>query len=74
MTPNRVRDLLVQQRTMLVNGLRGHLAEFGVVASRGIQKVKDWLYRKGLGCRPGAAKDRSPPRADLQRRYQASDF
>jgi transposase len=36
-----VRDLLVRQRTMLVNALRGHLAEFGIVASRGIQKVEE---------------------------------
>lgn len=36
-----VRDLLVRQRTMLVNALRGHLAEFGIVAPRGIEKVED---------------------------------
>jgi transposase len=36
-----VRDLLVRQRTMLVNAVRGHLAEFGIVASRGIQKVEE---------------------------------
>ena len=31
----RVRELLLKQRTMLVNALRGHLAEFGKVAPRG---------------------------------------
>lgn len=31
----RVRDLLVGQRTQAINALRGHLAEFGVVAPRG---------------------------------------
>jgi transposase len=36
-----VRDLLVRQRTMLANALRGHLAEFGIVAPRGIQKVDE---------------------------------
>jgi transposase len=36
-----VRDLLVRHRTMLVNALRGHLAEFGIVAPRGIQKVDE---------------------------------
>lgn len=35
-----VRDLLVRQRTMLVNALRGHLAEFGIVAPRGLHKVE----------------------------------
>ena len=38
-----VRDLLVRQRTMLVNALRGHLAEFGIVAPRGIQKVEELI-------------------------------
>ena len=30
-----VRDLLVRQRTQAINALRGHLAEFGLVAPRG---------------------------------------
>ena len=32
---HRVRDLLVGQRTALVNALRAHMAEFGLVAARG---------------------------------------
>jgi transposase len=32
---HKVRDLLVRQRTMLINALRGHLAEFGIIATRG---------------------------------------
>jgi transposase len=31
----RTRDLFVRQRTQTINALRGHLAEFGLVASRG---------------------------------------
>jgi transposase len=31
----RARDLLVRQRTQIINALRGHLAEFGVVAPKG---------------------------------------
>jgi transposase len=31
----RTRDLLVRQRTQLINALRGHLAEFGYVAAKG---------------------------------------
>ena len=31
----RTRDLLVRQRTQMINALRGHLAEFGVVAPQG---------------------------------------
>src|SRR5215475_15141595 len=36
----RTRDLLVRQRTQLVNALRGHLAEHGIVAAYGLAKVK----------------------------------
>ena len=31
----RTRDLLVRQRTQMINPLQGHLAEFGVVAPQG---------------------------------------
>jgi transposase len=31
----RTRDLLVRQRTQTINALRGHLAEYGVVAPAG---------------------------------------
>ena len=36
----RTRDILVRQRTQLVNALRGHLAEHGIVAAQGLAKVK----------------------------------
>jgi transposase len=32
---HRARELLVRQRTMVINALRGHLAEFGVHAAQG---------------------------------------
>jgi transposase len=38
---HRTRDLLVRQRTMLVNSLRGHLAEFGLIAPQGIWRLRD---------------------------------
>jgi len=38
---HRSRDLLIRQRTMLVNALRGHMAELGIVAPRGIWRVKE---------------------------------
>ena len=37
---HRSRELLVRQRTMLVNAIRAHMAEFGIVAPQGIQRVK----------------------------------
>jgi transposase len=40
---HRSRDLLVGQRTALVNALRGHLAELGIVTAKGIQRVADLL-------------------------------
>src|SRR5437588_477976 len=36
---HRARDLLIRQRTMLVNALRGHLAEFGLVEAQGLHKM-----------------------------------
>jgi len=35
----RTRDLLVRQRTQTINALRGHLAEFGIVAPQGVARV-----------------------------------
>jgi transposase len=40
---HRTRDLLVRQRTMLVNAIRAHMAEFGVVARAGLPQVKELL-------------------------------
>lgn len=35
----RARDLLVRQRTQVINALRGHLAEYGLVAAQGPSHV-----------------------------------
>jgi transposase len=40
MSLHRTRDLLVRQRTMAINALRGHMAEFGVVEAQGIAGAK----------------------------------
>src|SRR5271163_2556402 len=37
---HRARSLLVRQRTMLVNALRAHLAEFGIIAPQGLRHVE----------------------------------
>jgi transposase len=42
----RARDLLVRQRTQLINALRGHCAEFGFVAptgARNVERLIAWL-------------------------------
>lgn len=49
----RARDLLVRQRTQLINALRGHLAEFGVVVAKGPAHVPKLLA--ALGETPAAA-------------------
>ena len=36
LTLHRTRELLIRQRTMCVNALRGHLTEFGLVVAKGI--------------------------------------
>lgn len=41
----RTRDLLVGQRTQLVNALRGHLAEHGIVPGKGIGNVHHLAVR-----------------------------
>jgi len=55
---HKVRDLLIRQRTMLINALRGHLAEFGIIAARGPGGVTAAIAalheaQDGLPCWPG---------------------
>jgi hypothetical protein len=53
---HRARDLLIRKRSMLVNALRGHLAEFGLIEAHGAQSGKTdcdcrgrdgWAYNTG---------------------------
>lgn len=37
---HKTRDLLVRQRTMLINSLRGHLTEYGIVSAQGARGVR----------------------------------
>ena len=43
MMVHRSRALLVRQRTMVVNAIRAHLAEFGIVAPVGLRGIKALL-------------------------------
>lgn len=47
---HKTRDLLVRQRTMLINALRGHLGEFGIVAPQGSAGVQVALRSLILKC------------------------
>ena len=40
---HRARELLVRQRTMLINALRGHCGEFGIVVAQGVSKVAELI-------------------------------
>lgn len=42
-----VRELLVKQQTQLLNALRGHAAEFGVVVPKGVGRAEALLQRLG---------------------------
>ena len=41
----RARDLLIRQRTQLINAIRGHLAEFGFIARKGPFHVEGLIDR-----------------------------
>lgn len=38
---HRTRELLVRQRTMLINAIRGHCAEFGIIAPQGARRASE---------------------------------
>jgi len=40
---HRTRELLVRQRTMLINAIRGHCAEFGMIVAQGARRVAELL-------------------------------
>jgi transposase len=40
---HRSRSLLIRQRTMQVNALRAHLAEFGIIAAQGLRHVEELI-------------------------------
>ena len=55
---HRTRDLLMRQRTQLINALRAHLAELGIVAAQGNAGLKELLTIIA-----GAADERLPAEA-----------
>jgi transposase len=59
----RTRDLLVRQRTQLINAIRGHLTEYGWIA-RGPPREGAWLE---VG-------DERFNSSEIQRLYEADDY
>ena len=58
---HRTRALLMRQRTMVVNALRGHLAEFGLVAAQGAKSLAELIESVFEGS--GTDDDAVPPLA-----------
>ena len=50
---HRTRDLLMRQRTMLLNAVRGHLAEFGIIAPQGPSKALELIAQLREGAHEG---------------------
>ena len=38
------RELLIKQRTMIVNALHSHLSDFGIIVAKGIERVEELLH------------------------------
>jgi len=55
MVLHRARALMVRQRTRLANALRGHFAEFGMVAAQGIKGVRALLEQLPASAIPPVA-------------------
>ncbi len=53
----RTRDLLVGQRTQLVNALRGHLAEHGIIVGQGVRNIARLATRLEEGALPDLVRD-----------------
>lgn len=53
---HRIREMLVRQRTQLVNCLRSHLSEFGIVAPQGIAQILKRFGELDAAALPALAK------------------
>ena len=67
---HRGRERLVRQRTGLVNALRAHLAEFGIIAPQGLRNVgrliaivreREAGVNSAVSCATNAAPEAAPP-------------
>jgi transposase len=64
---HRARDLLIKQRTMLKNQLRGLMGEFGIVAAKGRRGLNELL---AILCDPEDRRIPSPPARGADRRQR----
>ena len=64
---HRVREMLVRQRTMLMNALRGHCTEFGIIVAQGpahVSKLVDLVLDEGDESLPDLARQALRPLVD----------
>ena len=66
----KTRDLLVRQRTQTINALRGHMAEYGVVAPNGPVHIE--RLARGSARRRRLASAGRRPEPDAARAYRCS--
>jgi transposase len=71
-TVHRARDLLVRQRTMVGNGLRSALAEFGLIAAQGIKGLRELMQQLADAQSPITAPARAALEA-LMRQWHSLD-
>jgi transposase len=46
----KVRETLIAQRTTLINTVRGHASEFGIIAGKGVGKIDwEWDHAPSIG-------------------------
>ena len=62
---HRTRELLVRQRTMLINALRGHCSEFGMIVAQGARRVGELIDQVRQAGAGGATRDRALSSADV---------
>jgi transposase len=75
---HRARDLLVRQRTAALNALRGHLAEFGIIAAKGTATARELMSLVATDERvPAIARDALQQLVeqirDIERKIEAFD-
>lgn len=71
---HRVRETLVRQRTMLMNALRGHCMEFGIIVAQGpvhVSKLVDLVLDEGDESLPDLARQALRPLVDQLARLKA---
>ena len=71
---HRTRDLLMRQRTQLINALRAHLAELGIVAAKASVSLMYFSPRQFLSRKATAGERSSIDEHDIERADDRRDI